>query len=42
MRVYYTAEGYADLEIGRREFRTGLEFVATSGVNELVGGDTGS
>ncbi len=42
MVVYYTAEGYADLDAGRRAFRAGLEDIATSGVEELVEADTAS
>ena len=37
MTVYYSAEGYADLEPGRQEFRAGLEYLAASGVRELLG-----
>lgn len=37
MTVYYSAEGYADVEPGREHFRSGLEFIATSGVSEILG-----
>jgi protoheme ferro-lyase len=37
MTVYYSAEGYADFEPGRQEFRTGLEYLAESGVRQVLG-----
>ena len=37
MTVYYSAEGYADFEQGRQEFRAGLEYLAESGVREVLG-----
>ncbi len=36
MMVYYTAEGIADLEPGRSEFRSGLEFLGTIAVMEAL------
>ncbi len=35
-KVYYSAQGYADFETGRREFRAGLRFVAKIGVIEAL------
>ena len=39
MTVYYSAQGYADLEQGGEAFRSGLAFIANSGVLELLHGD---
>ncbi|MDX1776825.1 MAG: ferrochelatase, partial [Desulfobulbales bacterium] len=36
MKVYYTAEGIADLEPGRSEFRAGLEFLGRIAVMEAL------
>jgi protoheme ferro-lyase len=36
MQVYYSAEGYADLESGAELFRDGLGFMAEAGVVELL------
>ena len=36
MHVYYSAEGYADLEAGRQAFRSGLGFIAEVGIMELL------
>jgi protoheme ferro-lyase len=36
MMVYYTSEGIADLEPGRSEFRTGLEFLGKVAVMEAL------
>lgn len=38
MNVYYSSEGYADLETGRQEFRSGLGFIAKVGIMELLEG----
>ena len=36
MTVYYSAEGYADLEAGSQEFEAGLQFIAEIGVLESL------
>jgi len=53
MKVYYTANGFADIDIGREHYRDGLEFLGRVGTMEViaqadnsenlpdVGGDTG-
>ncbi|WP_300624241.1 ferrochelatase [Ilumatobacter sp.] len=37
MHVYYCADGYADLDVGRDEFRAGLTFIAQRGVETVLG-----
>jgi sirohydrochlorin ferrochelatase len=39
MTVYYTSDGYADLDTGREQFRAGLAFLARMGVLEALTGD---
>ena len=36
MKVYYSAEGFADLEVGREHFRDGLRFLAQVGTMEVI------
>ncbi len=36
MQVYYSAEGFADIEPGRSHYRNGLEFIGKSGVIEAL------
>ena len=36
MKVYYSADGFADIEPGRSEFRAGLSFIARVGVMEAL------
>jgi protoheme ferro-lyase len=36
MNVYYTAQGFADLDIGRAHFRDGLKFLGQVGVMEVI------
>jgi protoheme ferro-lyase len=36
MEVYYSAQGFADSEPGRSAFRTGLSFIAETGVREVL------
>ena len=36
MKVYYSAEGFADFEPGLSEFRRGLEFLGEAGVTEAL------
>ena len=36
MKVFYTAEGYADIPAGRTEFRAGLNFMGKLGVIEAL------
>ena len=42
MKVYYSAQGYADIEPGGSEFRAGLAFLAKIGVMEVLEKDPGS
>jgi protoheme ferro-lyase len=39
LTVYYTSDGYADLDEGRDQFRAGLAFIAEIGVHEALAGD---
>lgn len=36
VKVYYSAEGFADTEPGKTEFRTGLDFIGRIGVLEVL------
>ena len=36
MKVYYTAQGFADLDIGREHFRDGLRFLGQVGTMEVI------
>ncbi|MBT8121087.1 MAG: hypothetical protein KJO10_01020, partial [Gammaproteobacteria bacterium] len=36
MKVYYTAQGFADFDIGREHFRDGLRFLGQVGVMEVI------
>ena len=36
MKIYYTAQGFADLEVGREHFRDGLKFLAQAGTMEVI------
>ena len=36
MRVYYTAQGFADLDVGREHFRDGLRFLGQVGTMEVI------
>jgi protoheme ferro-lyase len=36
MKVYYTAQGFADLDIGREHFRDGLRFLGQVGMMEVI------
>jgi protoheme ferro-lyase len=36
MRIYYTAQGFADLDVGREHFREGLRFLGQVGTMEVI------
>ena len=36
MKIYYTAQGFADLDVGREHFRDGLRFLGQVGTMEVI------